>query len=132
MKNYAENSKLINIVIGIFSVAVTLFVFAPIFMSLTSLFAIGFLVLIVLTISMIMSARISTLVNEYIVKCIKKQKKRHVQEFFNYIEADKQFAKNVLRKDVPILNDDNKEIGTQTIYTALGDKKWGYFATIEE
>jgi ABC-type bacteriocin/lantibiotic exporter with double-glycine peptidase domain len=132
MKNYAENSKLITIVIAIFSMAVTLFVFAPIFMSLNSLFAVCLLSLIVFTIWLIMSARITTLVNEYIVKCIKKQKKRHVQEFFNYIESDKQFAKNILRRDVPILNDDNKEIGTQTIYTALGDKKWGYFGTIEE
>jgi hypothetical protein len=132
MKNYAENSKLITIVIAIFSMAVTLFVFAPIFMSLNSLFAVCLLSLIVFTIWLIMSARITTLVNEYIVKCIKKQKKRHVQEFFNYIESDKQFTKNILRRDVPILNDDNEEIGTQTIYTALGDKKWGYFGTIEE
>jgi hypothetical protein len=63
---------------------------------------------------------------EFILSEIERNKNKHIHEFFSYIESDKQFTKNVLRRDIPILNDDNEEIGESTVYSALSEKKYKF------
>jgi predicted ABC-type exoprotein transport system permease subunit len=121
-----KKSKLLSTVIAIFTLTVCFLIATPIGLELDSLFASCLLLLITLVSFFIMGLSIEKKINEYIVSEIKRNKNKHIQEFFNYIEKDKQFSKNVLRKDIPILNDDNEEIGEQTVYIALNDKKYKF------
>ena len=59
-------------------------------------------------------------INQYINNKIDNDylRKRYINEFFDFMENDNQFRQNVLKKDIPII-DNGKEIGIETIYSAF-------------
>jgi hypothetical protein len=121
-----KNSKLLNIVTFVFSLSVVMLLGLPIANELDSILT-CIILLAVMSFSIIaLDSVIKKKILEFIVSEIERHKFKHVQQFFDYIEKDKQFTKNVLRRDIPILNDDNEEIGEQTIYSALSEKKYHF------
>jgi hypothetical protein len=121
-----KNSKLLSGVIFTFSLMVCLLISFPILVELDSTFT--SIILLAVTCFGIISLDITIKkkVSEFILSEVERKKYKHIQEFFDYIEKDKQFSKNVLRRDIPILNDDNEEIGEQTVYSALSEKKYHF------
>ena len=121
-----KNSKLLSGVIFTFSLMVCMFIALPILVELDSVFT--SITLLVLTCFGIIALDITIKkkVSEFILSEIERNKNKHIHEFFSYIESDKQFTKNVLRREIPILNDDNEEVGEQTVYTALVEKKYKF------
>jgi hypothetical protein len=121
-----KKSKLLSGVIFTFSLLLCMLIALPIANELDSTFT--SIILLAVTCFGIIALDITIKKNviEFINSEIERHKNKHIQEFFNYIEKDKQFTKNVLRKDIPILNDDNEEIGEQTVYIALNDKKYKF------
>jgi len=121
-----KNSKLLNGVIFTFSLMVCMLIALPILVELDSTFT--SIILLAVTCFGIISLDITIKkkVSEFILSEVERKKYKHIQEFFDYIEKDKQFSKNVLRRDIPILNDDNEEVGEQTIYSALSEKKYHF------
>jgi hypothetical protein len=121
-----KNSKLLSGVIFTFSLMVCLLISFPILVELDSTFT--SIILLAVTCFGIISLDITIKkkVSEFILSEVERKKYKHIQEFFDYIEKDKQFSKNVLRRDIPILNDDNEEVGEQTIYSALSEKKYHF------
>lgn len=118
--------KLINFVITMFSWMVTFLLILPICTDITSLWAIGATIFIFATISIISSIAIKKALYKHIEGEIERHKRKHLNEFFDYIEDDVIFNKNVLREDIPIYDDERKKIGTRTVYQALNNKKWDY------
>ena len=66
-----------------------------------------------------------------VLKEIDKATRKHVEEFFDYIESDRQFANDVLRKDVTLYSLEREKIGTGTVYSQLSQKKQSFFKEIE-
>ena len=121
-----KNSKLLSGVIFTFSLLVCMLIALPILVELDSVFTSITLLAVTCFGVIALDITIKKKVGEFIVSEIERHKFKHVQQFFDYIEKDKQFTKNVLRKDIPILNDDNEEIGEQTVYSALSEKKYKF------
>jgi hypothetical protein len=121
-----KNSKLLSGVTFTFSLMVCMLIALPILVELDSTFT--SIILLAVTCFGIISLDITIKkkVSEFILSEVERKKYKHIQEFFDYIEKDKQFSKNVLRRDIPILNDDNEEVGEQTIYSALSEKKYHF------
>jgi hypothetical protein len=121
-----KTSKLINFVTFMFSLFVTLLVTFPIANELDSTFTFLLLIGVNCVAIVALETTIKKKIYEFIHSEIKRHKNKHVSEFFNFIGDDKEFSKNVLRQDIPIFNDDDEEIGTQTIYSALSDKRYKF------
>jgi hypothetical protein len=121
-----KNSKLLSGVIFTFSLMVCMLIALPILVELDSTFASITLLAVTCFGIIALDITIKKKVIEFILSEIERNKNKHIHEFFTYIESDKQFTKNVLRRDIPILNDDNEEIGEQTIYSALSEKKYHF------
>jgi hypothetical protein len=121
-----KNSKLLSGVIFTFSLLLCMLIALPILVELDSILTT--LMLLVVTVFGIisLSATVEKKILEYILSEIERHKNKHVEEFFRYMDKDSQFVRNVLRKDIPIINDDNEEIGTQTIYSAFRDKYYKF------
>ncbi len=121
-----KNSKLLSGVIFTFSLMVCMLIALPILVELDSTFASITLLAVTCFGIIALDITIKKKVSEFILSEVERKKYKHIQEFFDYIEKDKQFSKNVLRRDIPILNDDNEEVGEQTIYSALSEKKYHF------
>ena len=121
-----KNSKLLSGVIFTFSLMVCMLIALPILVELDSTFASITLLAVTCFGIIALDITIKKKVIEFILSEIEQRKNKHIHEFFSYIESDKQFSKNVLRRDIPILNDDNEEVGEQTVYTALSEKKYKF------
>jgi len=121
-----KKSKLLSAVIAIFSLMVCFLIAMPIGLELDSLFACCLLLLVTVVSFFIMGLSIEKKINEYIVSEIKRNKNKHVEEFFRYMDKDSQFNRNVLKREIPIINDDNEEVGEQTVYIALRDKYYKF------
>jgi len=70
------------------------------------------------------------------VKRVKKEVEnsriRHIKEFFEYIENDKQFVNDVLHLDVKLYGCDRKEIGKGNVYSKLAQKRDSFFKEVNE
>ena len=121
-----KKSNLLNSVIAIFCLSVCLLITIPIGLELDSLFACCLLLLVTVVSYFVMGLSIQKKINEYIVSEIERNKNKHVEQFFRYMDRDSQFKRNVLIRDIPIIDDNNKEIGEQTIYSALRDKYYKF------
>jgi hypothetical protein len=130
MLNFVEKSKLLKAIIVVFSLTITIASFAPIFIELSSTFAMLSLVIIIGIISTIASYQIARLIEKFISSQIEYYRKRHIIEFFNHIETDKEY-KEILRRNTPIKDENGKDIGSQTIYSALSSMKHDYFKIID-
>jgi len=130
MKNYVENSKLLKVLITFASLTATLLVFTPIFFDLDSTFVIVVTLLIVTAISIAIGHKLDSAINNYIDSCVEQKRKRHVQDFFNFIEKDKEY-REIIKRNTPIKSE-GKEIGSQTIASAISDMKWAYFKDIDD
>jgi hypothetical protein len=118
--------KLINFVIAMFSWMVTLLTMLPICADVTSSWAIGATTIVFVVISFVINGAIRKALDKFINGEIERHKGKHIREFFDYIESDPVFVKNVLREDIPIYDDERKKVGTQTISNAIGGKKWEF------
>lgn len=118
--------KLINFVIVMFSLMVTLLTMLPICADINSPWAIGATIIVFTAISFIINGTIRKALDKFIEGEIERHKRKHLNEFFNYIEDDVIFNKNVLCEDIPIYDGERKKVGTQTVYSALSGKKWSY------
>lgn len=125
MKNL-NTSKLLNFVIFMFSLFVTLLVTFPIANELDSTFTFLLLIAVNCVGIVALETTIKRKIYEFINSEIERNKNKHVNQFFDFIEDDKEFSKNVLMKDIPILNDDNEEVGIQTVYSALSHKRYKF------
>jgi hypothetical protein len=121
-----KKSNLLASVIAIFSLLVCLLIAIPIGLELDSLFACCLLLLVTIVSFFVMGLSIQKKIDEYILSEIERKKNKHVEEFFRYMEKDSHFKRNVLAREIPIIDDDNKEIGTQTVYSALRDKYYKF------
>jgi len=121
-----KNSKLLSGVIFTFSLMVCMLIALPILVELDSVFTSITLLAVTCFGIIALDITIKKKVSEFIISEIERNKNKHIHEFFSYIESDKQFSKNVLTRDIPILNDDNEEVGEQTVYTALVEKKYKF------
>jgi hypothetical protein len=121
-----KKSKLLTSVIAIFCLSVCLLIAIPIGLELDSLFACCLLLLVTVVSYFVMGLSIQKKIDEYIVSEIERNKNKHVEQFFRFMEKDSQFKRNVLIRDIPIIDDNNKEIGEQTIYSALRDKYYKF------
>jgi hypothetical protein len=121
-----KNSKLLSGVIFTFSLMVCMLIALPILVELDTTFASITLLSVTCFGIIALDITIKKKVSEFILSEIEQRKNKHIHEFFTYIESDKQFTKNVLRRDIPILNDDNEEVGEQTVYAALVEKKYKF------
>jgi hypothetical protein len=121
-----KNSKLLSGVIFTFSLMVCMLIALPILVELDSVFTSITLLAVTCFGIIALDITIKKKVSEFIISEIERNKNKHIHEFFSYIESDKQFSKNVLRRDIPILNDDNEEIGESTVYSALSEKKYKF------
>ena len=130
MLNFVEKSKLLKAIIVVFSLTITIVSFAPIFIELSSTFAMLSLVIIIGIISTVASYQIARLIEKFISSKIEHYRRRHILDFFNFIEADKD-NKVILRRNTPIKNEEGKDIGSQTIYSALSTMKHDYFNTLD-
>lgn len=130
MSNFVEKSKLLKAIIAVFSTTITIVSFAPIFIELNSTFALLSLVIIIGVISTVASYQIARVIEKFISSQIDSYRRRHIIEFFKHIEADKEY-KEILRRNTPIKNEEGKDIGSQTIYSALSNMKHDYFKIID-
>jgi len=121
-----KNSKLLSGVIFTFSLLLCMLIALPILVELDSTFTSITLLAVTCFGIIALDITIKKKVSEFIISEIEQRKNKHVEEFFRYMDKDSQFVRNVLRKDIPIINDDNEEIGTQTIYSAFRDKYYKF------
>ena len=129
MKNYVENSRVLKLVIIPFSLIITLSLFIPIFIELTSVAARGIAVIIMIVTFFVIEYKLRYAIDNYIDSCIEQNRKIHVEDFFNFIESDKEYQE-ILKRITPIKRE-GKEIGHQTIYSAVSDMKWVYYNKID-
>lgn len=118
-----KTSKLINLVTFLTSLFVVMVMTFPIANELDSVISNILLIIIVCVGIISLDITLKRKIYEFIHSEVKRHKYKHISEFFDYIEDDKEFANNVLRQTIPIKDNDNKEIGSQTIYSALANKK---------
>jgi hypothetical protein len=130
MLNFVEKSKLLKAIIAVFSTTITIVSFAPIFIELNSTFAILSLVIIIGVISTVASYQIARVIEKFISSQIEYYRKRHIIDFLNFIYDDKEY-KEILRRNTPIKDENGKDIGSQTIYSALSNMKHDYFNTLD-
>ena len=130
MLNFVEKSKLLKAIITVFSLTITIVSFAPIIIELNSTFAMLSLVIIIGIVSTVASYQIGRLIEKFISSQIEDYRRRHIIDFFNFIEADKH-NNEILKRTTPIKNEDGKDIGSQTIYSALSNMKYDYFNTLD-
>ena len=129
MLNFVEKSKLLKAIIAVFSTTITIVSFAPIFIELKSGYTILSLIIIIGIISTVASYQIARLIEKFISSQIEYYRRQHIIDFFKFIAADKN--KEILRRNTPIKNEEGKDIGSQTIYSALSNMKYDYFNTLD-
>jgi hypothetical protein len=130
MLHFVEKSKLLKAIIVVFSLTITIVSFAPIFIELSSTFAMLSLVIIIGIVSTVASYQIARLIEKFISSQIEYYRRRHILDFLGFIYDDKEH-KEILKRNTPIKNEEGKEIGTQTIYSALSNMKYDYFNTLD-
>ena len=130
MLNFVEKSKLLKAIIVVFSLTITIVSFAPIFIELSSTFAMLSLVIIIGIISTVASYQIARLIEKFISSQIEYYRRRHILDFLGFIYDDKEH-KEILKRNTPIKNEEGKDIGSQTIYSALSNMKHDYFNTLD-
>ena len=130
MLNFVEKSKLLKAIIVVFSLTITIVSFAPIFIELSSTFAMLSLVIIIGIISTVASYQIARLIEKFISSQIEYYRRRHILDFLGFIYDDKEH-KEILKRNTPIKNEEGKDIGSQTIYSALSNMKYDYFNTLD-
>ena len=130
MLHFVEKSKLLKAIIVVFSLTITIVSFAPIFIELSSTFAMLSLVIIIGIISTVASYQIARLIEKFISSQIEYYRRRHILDFLGFIYDDKEH-KEILKRNTPIKNEEGEDIGTQTIYSALSTMKYDYFNTLD-
>lgn len=118
-----KTSKLINLVTFLTSLFVVMVITFPIANELDSIISNILLIIIVCVGIISLDITLKRKIYEFIHSEVKRHKYKHVNEFFDYIEDDKEFSKNVLRETIPIYDDERKKTGSQTVYSALSSKK---------
>jgi len=130
MLHFVEKSKLLKAIIVVFSLTITIVSFAPIFIELSSTFAMLSLVIIIGIVSTVASYQIARLIEKFISSQIEYYRRRHILDFLGFIYDDKEH-KEILKRNTPIKNEEGGDIGTQTIYSALSTMKYDYFNTLD-
>ena len=130
MLHFVEKSKLLKAIIVVFSLTITIVSFAPIFIELSSTFAMLSLVIIIGIVSTVASYQIARLIEKFISSQIEYYRRRHILDFLGFIYDDKEH-KEILKRNTPIKNEEGEDIGTQTIYSALSTMKYDYFNTLD-
>ena len=130
MLHFVEKSKLLKAIIVVFSLTITIVSFAPIFIELSSTFAMLSLVIIIGIVSTVASYQIARLIEKFISSQIEYYRRRHILDFLGFIYDDKEH-KEILKRNTPIKNEEGEDIGTQTIYSALSNMKYDYFNTLD-
>jgi hypothetical protein len=121
-----KKSKLINSVLLVFSVLVCTMVALPIVKELDSTLAILILVAVHFTGIVFLTKLLQRKLNEYILSEIERFKRKHIREFFDFMERDTLFTRDVLVQKIPVYNDDREKIGSHSVYRALSEKMRKY------
>jgi hypothetical protein len=121
-----KKSKLLNTVLFFFSLIVCTLITLPIAAELDSVISSLILISINSVGVISLSRTLERKLNEHVLSEVQRHKYRHVQEFFDAMEDDLIFNMNVLREDIPIYDEERKKIGTQTVYSAISEKKYKF------
>jgi len=121
-----KKSKLLNFVLFLFSLIVCTLITFPIAIELDGIIATFILLAINFVGIFALSNTLERKLNEHVFSEVQRHKYRHVQEFFDAMEDDLIFNMNVLREDIPIYDDERKKVGTQTVYSAISEKKYKF------
>jgi len=121
-----KKSKLLNTVLFFFSLIVCTLITLPIAAELDSIIATFILIAINFVGILALSITLERKLNEHVFSEVQRHKYRHVQEFFDAMEDDLIFNMNVLREDIPIYDEERKKVGTQTVYSAISEKKYKF------
>ena len=121
-----KTSKLINFVTFLTSLFVVMVITFPIANELDSVISNILLIIIVCVGIISLDITLKNKIYEFIHSEVKRHKYKHVQEFFDAMEDDPIFNKNVLREDIPIYDDEREKVGTQTVYSAISEKKYKF------
>jgi len=118
-----KKSKLLNGVLFIFSFLVCTLITFPIAQELDGTLSFIILLIIVTIGIIVLTKTLEQKLDEHVFSEIERHKYKHISQFFDTMEDDKEFSKNVLRETIPIYNDDREKIGEQTVYSAISQKK---------
>ena len=95
------------------------------------LFEFSWLTILYIIASVVLVNHFKNKLERKFLKEIDKATRKHVEEFFDYMESDKQFSNDVLIKDVTLYNLEREKIGTGSVYSQLSQKKQSFFKEIE-
>ncbi len=88
---------------------------------------VGFLIVPFVALVEVLWNKINKKQEEKVRKEIDKSTNKHIEEFFDYIEKDKQFVADVLHLDVKLYSNNREEIGRGSVYSQLSQKKHNFF-----
>jgi hypothetical protein len=128
---YVELDRIENLVIVIATLAINFIWFLPITMQLDDGYTILLSVSLYALLSLILANYLAKRQIKKIKQRIDKRTQKHIEEFFDFIEEDKQFVKDVLHLDVKLYNFEREKIGVGSVYSQLSQKKHEFFKEIE-
>lgn len=104
---------------------------AKVLLASNKLFEFSLLTMLYIVVSVIFVNHFKKKLEKKVLKEIDKATRKHVEEFFDYMESDRQFSNDVLIKDVTLYNIEREKTGTGTVYSQLAQKKQSFFREIE-
>jgi hypothetical protein len=128
---YVELDIIEKLLIFTFSIVLNLIWFIPIMMQLDNEYTILLSVALFALLSVILESYLEKRQIKKIKQRIDKTTEKHIEEFFDFIEKDKQFAQDILNLRVKLYNFEREEIGEGSVYTQLSQKKHNFFKEIE-
>jgi hypothetical protein len=128
---FIELDRVEKLLMFTFSIVLNLTWFIPIMMQLDSDYTILLSVVLFSLLSVILEGNLEKRQIKKIKQRIDKTTQKHIEEFFDFIEEDKQFVKDVLHLNVKLYNFEREEIGEGSVYTQLSGKKHNFFKEIE-
>lgn len=128
---YVELDRIEKLLIFTFSIVLNLIWFIPIMMQLDNEYTILLSVALFALLSVILESYLEKRQIKKIKQRIDKTTEKHIEEFFDFIEKDKQFAQDILNLSVKLYNFEREKIGEGSVYTQLSQKKHNFFKEIE-
>jgi hypothetical protein len=128
---FIELDRVEKLLIFTFSIVLNLIWFIPIMMQLDSEYTLLLTLVLFCLLSVILDGYLEKRQIKKIKQRIDKTTQKHIEEFFDFIEEDKQFVKDVLHLNVKLYNFEREEIGEGSVYSQLSQKKHEFFKEIE-
>ena len=128
---YVELDRIEKLAIVIATLAVNLIWFLPIIMQLDNGSTILLSMSLYALLSLILANYLATRQIKKIKERIDKSTRNHIKDFFDFIEEDRQFSKDVLLLDVKLYNFEREKIGVGSVYSKLTQKREEFLKEID-